>query len=106
LEFRRVPFRSTGSLFLGLIISVSLVSSIPTYTSSILQNLLISELEDYQINNNEFPGEFSFSDTFSSSIVEEPSKAIEEVEKIKDNINESVDIPILSEANILRSEEQ
>ena len=94
----------TGSLFLGLIISVSLVSSIPTYTSSILQKLLISELEDHQINNNEFPGEFSFSDTFASSIVEEPSKAIKEVEKIKDRINETVELPILAEANIISTE--
>lgn len=94
----------TGSLFLGLIISVSLVSSIPTYTSSILQKLLISELEDHQINNNEFPGEFSFSDTFASSIVEEPSKAIKEVEKIKDRINESVELPVLAEANIISTE--
>lgn len=94
----------TGSLFLGLIISVSLVSSIPTYTSSILQKLLTSELEGHQINNNEFPGEFSFSDTFASSIVEEPSKAIKEVEKIKDNINESLEIAILSEANIISTE--
>lgn len=94
----------TGSLFLGLIISVSLVASIPTYTASILQKLLTRELEEYQIKTNQFPGEFTFSDTFISTIVDEPSKAIKEVEKIKQNIIESVELPVLSEANIIATE--
>ncbi|MGQ4665419.1 hypothetical protein ACUIJN_06195, partial [Metabacillus halosaccharovorans] len=54
----------TCSLFLGLFITVSLVSSIPTYTSSVLHKLLVKELEQHQIDKNHFPGEFSFIATF------------------------------------------
>ena len=79
----------TGSLFLGLLITVSLVSSIPTYTSSVMQKLLIKELEDHQVKKNEFPGGFSFSDTFAKSIVEEPGESFVKVEQIKEEMIES-----------------
>src|SRR5690625_5115691 len=91
----------TGSLFLGLIITVSLVSSIPTYTSSVLQKMLIKELEDYQINKNEFSGEFTFSDTFARENVNEPGEALEKVTTIKKNIMEDANLPVLSEADTL-----
>ncbi|GAE92027.1 hypothetical protein JCM21714_1004 [Gracilibacillus boraciitolerans JCM 21714] len=55
----------TISLFLGLLITVSLVSSIPTYTSSVLQKLLVGELEDYQVEQQAYPGEFTYSVNFS-----------------------------------------
>lgn len=91
----------TGSLFLGLIITVSLVSSIPTYTSSVMQKLLIKELEDHQVKNHQYPGEFSFSDTFAKSIVENPAEALIKVEEIKENIVTSAGIPILENTNII-----
>lgn len=91
----------TGSLFLGLLITVSLVSSIPTYTSSVMQKLLIRELEDYQVRNNQFPGEFSFSDTFAKSIVNEPAEALNKVESINNDVVSSTGIPVLAQVNVL-----
>ncbi|MBS4195556.1 ABC transporter permease [Lederbergia citri] len=91
----------TGSLFLGLIITVSLVSSIPTYTSSVLQKLLVRELEDHQVKKNQYPGEFSFSDTFASSIVKKPAESLAKVEDIKKNLVESTGIPVIADANII-----
>ncbi|NHN30682.1 FtsX-like permease family protein [Paenibacillus agricola] len=46
------------SLLLGLIISVGLVSSMPIYTSAILQRLLIKDLEQLQTNNQQYSGIF------------------------------------------------
>ena len=91
----------TGSLFLGLLITVSLVSSIPTYTSSVMQKLLIKELEDHQVKKNEFPGGFSFSDTFAKSIVEEPGESFVKVEQIKEEMIESAELPILAVSNLI-----
>ncbi|MCR2823028.1 ABC transporter permease [Lederbergia panacisoli] len=91
----------TGSLFLGLIITVSLVSSIPTYTSSVLQKLLVRELEDHQVKKNQYPGEFSFSDTFANSIVKKPAESLAKVEDIKKNIVESAGIPVVADVNLI-----
>ena len=52
-------------LLLGLIISVSLISSIPMYSQGILQKMLIKELELYQQDNNKYPGNYSISFTYS-----------------------------------------
>ncbi|HLU23292.1 MAG TPA: ABC transporter permease [Bacillaceae bacterium] len=91
----------TGSLFLGLIITVSLVSSIPTYTSSVLQKMLISELEDYQVKNNEFPGEFTFSDTFSKANIDNGGEALLAVEQIKKDIVTEANLPVLTDVDTL-----
>ena len=91
----------TGSLFLGLIITVSLVSSIPTYTSSVMQKLLQKDLQEYQIKYNDFPGEFTFSDTFANTVVSKPSEALNKVEKIKDNIIKDAGLPILADVNVI-----
>lgn len=45
-----------ASLLIGMIISVALISSIPIYTSSVLQRVLIEELESYQTKEEKFPG--------------------------------------------------
>ena len=45
-----------GSLLIGLIVAVGLVSSIPAFTSGVLQRLLTKELEEYQNKVKHFPG--------------------------------------------------
>ncbi|WP_154669866.1 ABC transporter permease [Bacillus niameyensis] len=87
----------TGSLFLGLLIAVSLVSSIPMYTSGVMQKLLIKELEDYQIKTREFPGLFSYSDSFSSPKIENPAESFLKVEQLNKELTEDVGLPILAE---------
>lgn len=96
----------TGSLFLGLVISVSLVSSIPTYTSSVLQKMLVKELEEYQVKNNEFPGMFTFTDTFSKSVVENPVESYKEVTKINEEITQNAGLPILTSVKMLYTSPQ
>jgi putative ABC transport system permease protein len=94
-----------GSLFLGLVITVSLVSSIPTYTSSILQKLLTKELEQYQINNERFPGEFSYSISFSDeNDKDRKAEALETLENYDDQLTHSPEIPILADVSILSTD--
>lgn len=91
----------TGSLFLGLLITVALVSSIPTYTSGVLQKLLTAELEDYQVRMGEFPGEFSFTENFSITNVENPAEVYSKVEKIQQEIVEDTGVSVMTEVNLL-----
>ncbi len=66
-----------------------------------MQKLLIKELEDHQVKKNEFPEGFSFSDTFAKSIVEEPGASFVKVEKIKEEMIESAELPILAVSNLI-----
>ncbi len=93
----------TGSLFLGMVITVALVSSIPTYTSSIMQKLLVKELEDYQIEQHEFPGGFTFSDTFSIANVPNPGGALDELEQIKDSVVKDIGLPVVSSLSVIET---
>lgn len=45
-----------GSLLLGLVVAVGLVSSIPAFTNGVLQRLFVKEMEAYQKTVNNFPG--------------------------------------------------
>jgi len=89
----------TCSLFLGLFITVSLVSSIPTYTSSVLHKLLVKELEQYQTKKNNFPGEFSFISSFEEN--QDSVKATENLEAINEEMMDWSNLPILVKATIL-----
>jgi len=44
------------SLLMGFVFFIALMVSIPLYTNGILQNMLIKELEKYQLERNIFPG--------------------------------------------------
>lgn len=93
----------TGSLFLGLLIAVSLVSSIPMYTSGVMQKLLIRELEDHQVKTNEFPGIFTFSESFTSPKTENPAETFLKVEQIGREATHNVGLPILAELTMISS---
>ncbi|WP_456275278.1 ABC transporter permease [Bacillus sp. AK128] len=94
-----------GSLLLGLIISVSLVSSIPTYSSSILQKLLIKELENHQIKTNEYPGQFYYNVSFSK-VSEETSISdmYDLLDQYDEELTHSVNVPIINDVAILSTE--
>src|SRR5687767_5726033 len=91
----------TCSLFLGLLMTVSLVSSIPTYTSSVLHKLLVKELEQHQIDKKQFPGEFSFLTSFSEG--KNSVEATEEIERINERLTTEVNVPILTNATAINT---
>lgn len=86
----------TGSLFLGLLITVSLVASIPIYTSGVMKKLLIKELEDHQVKTGEFPGIFTFTDSFATPGVDKPSQAFLKAEQVNADLTAQVGLPILA----------
>lgn len=47
------------SLLLGLVLSVALISSMPIYTESILQRMLVSDLYNHQQESDEYSGLYS-----------------------------------------------
>jgi putative ABC transport system permease protein len=94
-----------GSLLLGLIITVTLVSSIPTYTSSILHKLLIKELEQYQIAQQKYPGEFTYNVSFSN--VENNESIISTFDKIAaydQQLTHGVDVPVVADVMVLSTD--
>ncbi len=96
----------TVSLFLGLLITVSLVSSIPTYTSSVLHKLLVGELEDYKIEKQEYPGEFTFSVNFSKDDDINRLSTLKTVEELNQEIINDTELPKLTEVTILSTSPQ
>lgn len=45
-----------ASLFMGILISVALVSSMPIYSEAVLSRMLLKDLELLQTNTNQYPG--------------------------------------------------
>ncbi len=46
-------------LLFGFIIVVAMVSSVPVFNDGILQRMLIKEFEEYQLENNKYPGTYA-----------------------------------------------
>ncbi len=46
------------SMLLGLTLIVALVSSMPLYTSAILERMLVKELEQLQTESDRYPGTY------------------------------------------------
>lgn len=91
----------TGSLFLGLLITVSLVSSIPAYTSSVLQKLLVSEMENHLMEKQEFPTEFMYSVNFSKDPAINRLEALHDVEELNVEIIGDTEVNVLTDVKIL-----
>jgi putative ABC transport system permease protein len=43
-------------LIICSLLAVSTISSMPIYSNSIFQRMLIKDLESYQVENNKYPG--------------------------------------------------
>jgi putative ABC transport system permease protein len=90
-----------GSLFLGLLITSSLVASIPTYSASVLSKLLIKELENYQIKENHYPGEYSFYlDTQKDPSINQ-NKFVEELDRMNDRLTQDTGMPLKTKVTVI-----
>lgn len=90
-----------GSLFLGLLITSSLVASIPTYSASVLSKLLIKELENYQIKENHYPGEYSFYlDTQKDPSINQ-NKFVEELDRMNDRLTQDTGLPLKTKVTVI-----
>ena len=55
----------TVSLLLGLTLAAALLAGIPIYTQGVLQNVLMEELEDFQLEKDTFPGTYLIAKRFT-----------------------------------------
>lgn len=70
------------SMLLGLTLIVALVSSMPLYTSAILERMLVKELEQLQTESDRYPGTY-----MSSSVINRVVGSLEEQEQRIRNID-------------------
>ncbi|WP_416147276.1 ABC transporter permease [Salipaludibacillus sp. HK11] len=83
-----------GSLLLGIVITVALVTSIPIYTSGVLEKMLISDMEDYQIDNEVYAGQLNHFMSFGS-VEESAQQEIEEMESYFHNtLSDYIDLSV------------
>lgn len=73
-------------MFLGLVVSVALISSIPIYTQAVLQKSLIKDMENYQKVEKLFPGGYYVSYSASTDPIRE---TIKELEKKNESVLEN-----------------
>lgn len=62
------------SLLLGLILTVSMVCSIPLYTNGILQDMLVKDLEEYQVTTKAYPGKYEVKLDLQQHSLKKPGK--------------------------------
>ena len=54
----------TLSLLMGLTLATAMMAAIPIYTQGVMQNVLMQELEEYQLDRQVFPGTYLISKKF------------------------------------------
>ncbi|MEI7025603.1 ABC transporter permease [Paenibacillus sp. y28] len=81
------------SLLFGLVLSVSLASTMPIYTNAILQRLLIQELKQLQTNSNQYPGIYWVSAIMSAE-EKADSKTIAESDEFLEKTGSKFGIPM------------
>ena len=62
-------------LFIGFLLAAGMMSTIPIYMDASLQRMLIKDMEQYQIDNNKYPGLYSVTNTQQATIDELVSKS-------------------------------
>lgn len=86
-------------LLLGFLVSIAVISSIPVYTNSILQRMLVRDLEAAQTETGQFPGNYSFymGMPISKMDQEESWEVYKDIdEAFKSGLVEDMGLPILS----------
>ncbi|MDP5275026.1 ABC transporter permease [Chengkuizengella axinellae] len=86
------------SLLLGLILSVALTSSIPIYTNAILHRMLVKDLQNYQLENEVFPGRFNV-ESITRSVMppEDRVKYLSDVDSyMEEEFTELISLPVIS----------
>ncbi|TQK73885.1 putative ABC transport system permease protein [Brevibacillus sp. AG162] len=92
-----------GSLLIGLIVAVGLVSSIPAFTSGVLQRMLTKDLEEYQKNVKRFPGGLLIS-VNQNKLGKNGTGLVDEMAAhLQSKVIASLGVPVYEEVTILRT---
>ncbi|MBP1962855.1 ABC transporter permease [Paenibacillus aceris] len=82
------------SLLFGLVLSVALASSMPIYTSAILQRMLIQEMQQLQLGSNQYPGIYWISAALSEQDKQQKPANIAETEQFLKEKERRFGIPV------------
>lgn len=82
----------------GFILAIAIVSAIPVYTDSMLQRMLIKDLEALQKENGIYPGAFTVTNGFWGGGMTQYNRIDD---ALKTNIIRNIGVPLLSKTNIL-----
>jgi len=87
----------TFFLLTGFVLAVAMISSIPLYTTGILQKMLIQDLEQYQAERNIFPGYYNVKANFQYF---DKNEKIESYKNLRFNVSDKlipeIPLPILT----------
>ncbi|NIK80227.1 putative ABC transport system permease protein [Paenibacillus castaneae] len=84
-----------ASLFMGLLISVALVSSMPIYSEAVLSRMLVKDLETMQAKNNVYPGSHYNKLFFAKETPEQMNTIFTKIDNyIHDQASANFDIPV------------
>ena len=85
-------------LIIGSLLAVSTISSMPIYSNSIFQRMLIKDLENYQVENNKYPGQVTVFHNLRKA--ENPAEKLSEYQKVADTVNDEwmsrLGVPVLA----------
>ena len=93
------------SLFIGILVTIILVSSIPIYTTGSLQKLVVSESEQYQQENRSYPGIIKHHTSWEELDENiDRVKLLEQLETINQEVlDRQVEMPKMEAATMLTS---
>ncbi len=88
-------------LIIGSLLAVSTISSMPIYSNSIFQRMLIKDLENYQVENNKYPGQVTVFHNLRKA--EDPAEKLSEYQKVADTVNDEwmsrLGVPVLARSH-------
>jgi putative ABC transport system permease protein len=94
-------------LLIGFIISVAVISCIPVYTGSILQRMLVKDLEAMQLETETYPGNYSVTLALPHEEGDDLEKSLKTYEKqkallIDEKIAEQLDVTLVAQSRQYR----
>ena len=87
-------------LLAGFVIVVAMVSSVPTYTSGILQEMLIEDMESFQENKRAYPGTHVVTYDAATTYTDRVGKHQSYSQIIEQELLPSVKLPVLAQTKI------
>ncbi|HZG80767.1 MAG TPA: ABC transporter permease, partial [Brevibacillus sp.] len=92
-----------GSLLLGLVVAVGLMSSIPAFTNGVLQRLFVKDMEEYQRVVKNFPGGLLVSINQDIGAQNGATVLAHLTNTLQNDVIPSLSAPLLDQVTVLRS---
>ena len=92
-------------LLIGFIMASAMMSTIPIYMNASLQRMLVKDMEDYQLENEEYPGAYNVKFTIRTGLSTERQKEeIGKISSLADKQYAELGCPAAAEKDVLSDE--